>query len=107
MQDPQNRAWKLIRCLPKTLNEDEGGKLTKLFLEAFGDDEELSGSLIGHFWTGGYSGPESANLERKRDKARQWISETKSGKILSWLYRYIENLTKMIKKAEIEEERRF
>lgn len=107
LQDPKKRAWKLIRCLPKTLDEGEGGKLTKLFLEAFGDDEELSGSLIGHFWTGGWSGPESAYLSRKRDKARQWISETRSGKVLAWLYRYIESLTDMIKKAELEEERRF
>jgi hypothetical protein len=107
LQDPQKRAWKLIHCLPKTLDEDEGGKLTKLFLETFGDDKELSGSLIGHFWTGGWSGPESAYLTRKRDKARQWIAETKSGKVLSWLYRYIDNLGERIKGAELEEERRF
>ncbi|MEW6327063.1 MAG: hypothetical protein AB1487_05645 [Thermodesulfobacteriota bacterium] len=107
LQDSKKRAWRLIRCLPKTLNEAEGGKLTKLFLEAFGDDEELSDSLIGHFWTGGWTGPESAYLSRKRDKARQWLSETKSGKVLSWLYRYIENLSERIKGAELDEERRF
>jgi hypothetical protein len=107
IQDPKNRAWKLIRCLPKTLDEDGGGKLTKLFLEAFGDDEVLSEHLLGHFWTGGWSGPRSAHLARKRDKARQWISQTKSGKALSWLYRYVDNLNEMIKQAELEEERRF
>jgi hypothetical protein len=89
------------------LDENEGGKLTRLFLEAFGDDEELSGSLIGHFWAGGWSGPESAYRSRKRDKARQWVSETTPGRVLSWLYRYIERLTEMIKRAELEEERRF
>ena len=107
LQDPKKRAWRLIRCLPKTLDEAEGGKLTKLFLEAFGDDEEFSASLISHFWTGGWTGPESAYLSRKRDKARQWLSETRSGKALSWLYRYIASLTEMIKRAELEEERRF
>ncbi len=107
LQDPKKRAQKILSCLPKTLDEAEGGKLTKLFLEAFGDNEEFSASLISHFWTGGWTGPESAYLSRKRDKARQWLSETKSGKVLSWLYRYIENLSERIKGAELDEERRF
>jgi len=106
-RDPENRAWKLIRCLPKTLDENDGGMLTRLFLEAYSDDEELSCSLMSHFWTGGWSGPESAYLSRKRDKARQWISEIKSGKFLSWLYRYIDFLNRGIAEAEIREERNF
>jgi hypothetical protein len=107
VQDPKNRAWKLIHCLPKTLNQEEGGKLTRLFLEAFGDDGELSEHLLGHFWTGGWTGPESEHFARKRDKARSWISLMKSAKALSWIHRYIDNLNEMIKKAELEEERRF
>jgi hypothetical protein len=41
LQNPGTRARKLQGCLPKTLDEQDGGKLTKLFLEAFGDDEEV------------------------------------------------------------------
>jgi len=105
-EDPKKRARKILRCLPKTFDETQGGKLTKLFAETFGDGE-LGDSLMSHFWTGGWSGPESAYLAGKRDKARQWVSEIKSGKILAWLYRYIEILNDLIARAEMREERGF
>jgi hypothetical protein len=107
LQNPATRVRKLLRCLPKTLDEQEGGKLTKLFLEAFGDHENVAGSLIGHFCSGGRSGPESVYRAGQRNKARQWISETKSGKVLAWLYRYIEALNRDIEAAELREEREF
>jgi hypothetical protein len=107
MKNPGDRAWKILRCLPKTLDETPGGKLTRLFIETFGDDNDLAEDLIGHFWTGGWSWPESEYLARKRDKAREWLSKIKSGKILAWLYRYIEFLNKNIIGAELREEREF
>jgi hypothetical protein len=107
MKNPGDRAWKILRCLPKTLDESRGGKLTRLFIETFGDDHELAYDLIGHFWTGSWTGPESEHLAWKRDKAREWLSEIKSGKILAWLYRYIEFLNKSIVEAELREEREF
>jgi hypothetical protein len=61
LQNPEARVRKLLRCLPKTLDEKDGGKLTKLFLEAFGDHENAAGSLIGHFLSSdGWVGSESA-----------------------------------------------
>jgi hypothetical protein len=106
-EDAVERVWQICKCLPKTLDEAKGGKLTKLFIEEFGDSEEIANSLLSHFWTGGWSGPESKYLSRKRDRARQWISEIKSGKVLAWLYRYIEILNRRISHAEMEEERQF
>lgn len=105
--NPEPNAWRLLRCLPKTLDVNEGGKLTQLFVEAYGEDERLSSSLMSHFWTGGWSGPESAYLAGKRDKARVWIIQVESGKVLSWLYRYVDLLSKRIIDAEISEEREF
>jgi len=105
--DPEKNTWTLVRCLPKTLDESSGGKLTVLFLEVYGDDERLSSSLISHFWCGGWSGPQSAYLSGKRDKARGWIKQAKSGRVLSWLYRYVEFLNESITDAEIKEEREF
>jgi hypothetical protein len=107
LQNPETRVRKLLRCLPKTLDEKDGGKLTKLFLEVFGDHENVADYLIGHFWSGGWTGPESAYRAGQRNKARQWISETKSGKVLAWLYRYIEALNRDIEAAELREEREF
>jgi hypothetical protein len=106
MEKPAKRTRKLLRCLPKTLDEDRGGKLTRLFVETVGDGE-LGDYLMGHFWTGGWSGPESAYLAGKRDKARDWVSQIKSGKTLAWLYRYIEHLNDLIAQAEMREERGF
>lgn len=105
--NPKRNARILLRCLPKSFDDNEGGKLTLQFIEAYSDDEELSSALMSHFWTGGWTGPESAHLTRKRDRARAWISQLKSGKIRSWLYRYIDFLNKRIIEAEIREEREF
>lgn len=105
-EDPDRRSGKILSCLPTTLDEDHGGKVTKQFIETFGDNE-LAEDIIGHFWIGGWSGPESQYLARKRDKARKWISEAKSGKILAWLHRYVEHLNKRIANAELREEREF
>lgn len=107
INEPAARARRLIRCLGKTLAEGEGGLLTKLFLEQFGDDDALAGSLIAHFLTGGWTGPESIHFSKKRDEAREWISAARSGKALSWLYRYIDYLNERVEQAELEEERRF
>jgi hypothetical protein len=107
LQNPTTHARKLLDCLPKTLDQKDGGRLTKLFLEAFGDQEEIADSLMAYFWLGGRIGPESAYLVGKRDKARQWLSENKSGKVLAWLYRYIEFLNRDIATAELREERDF
>ena len=106
MENPAQRARKLRRFLPKTLDENQGGRITKFFVEAFGDGE-LGDYLMSHFWSGGWSGPRSAYLTGKRDKAREWVSEIKSGKILAWLYRYVDHLNDLIADAEISEERGF
>lgn len=105
--DPEKNTRTLVRCLPKTLDETGGGKLTVLFLEMYGDDEKIASSLISHFWSGGRTGPESAHFAGKRDKARGWIKQAKSGRVLSWLYRYVEFLNECITDAEIKEEREF
>jgi hypothetical protein len=97
LQNPEIRVWKLLRCLPKTLDERDGGRITQLFLETFGDHEEVAKELIAYFlWSGGWMGPESAHRAAQRDKARQWVSDHKSGKVLAWLYRYIEYLTRLL-----------
>jgi hypothetical protein len=107
LRNPAARARKLRCCLPKTLDEQDDGRLTRLFLEAFGDDEELSDTLIGYFLTGSWMGHESAYRAAQWAKARHWVSENRSGKVLSWLYRYIAVLNHEIEAAELREEREF
>lgn len=105
--DKENRMWLIGEVLPKTLESDEGGALTVRFIEMFCDDDQVAGSLITHFHMGGWSGPESQYLAKKRDAARKWLSEATSAKLQSWLGRYIDYLSNRIESCQIEEERTF
>lgn len=105
-ENTEERLWILEQILPKTLDRDEG-QLTLQFIEEFCDDEESATSLFWHFWTGGWSGPESQYLERKRDAARQWLAQTPSVNIQIWLEKYIDHLNNRIEKKQIDEEREF
>jgi len=106
-QDPDLRTQLILSYLPKTLDDEQGGRLTREFIETFGGTKDIDDGLISQFWTGGYTGLESQNLARKRDRARAWISNAKSEKVLDWLYRYIQYLNRRIEHAEMREEREF
>jgi hypothetical protein len=102
---PKKRVRLILRALPKTLDSADAGTLTQMFIEEFGEDEEVAGSLMLHFRAGGWTGPESEYLAAKRDKARKWLSETVSPRIQVWLGRYIEHLSDLIEAEQIAEER--
>ncbi|MCY3955946.1 MAG: XRE family transcriptional regulator [Nitrospira sp.] len=106
-KDPEKRQWLILEILPKTLDQETGGKLTCLFIEEFCDDDRMAGSLFVHFHMGGWTGPESNYLSRKRDAARQWLKEISSVKIRLWLGKYIDHLNGLIEDAQIREEREF
>ena len=105
--DVDGRRRLIQEVLPKTLNENADGRLTRLFIEKFCDDDHVASSLFGLFYTGVWSGPESDYLSRKRDAARQWLSEISSVKIQLWLGKYIDFLNGGIEAAKIREEREF
>lgn len=107
--DVDVRRWLIQEVLPKTLDEDEdtGGQLTRLFIEEFCDDDSITRSLCGHFHMGGWSGPESLYLSKKRDTARRWMSEIPSTKIQVWLGKFIDYLSNRIETSKIQEEREF
>jgi hypothetical protein len=105
---PDKRVALMYHALPKSLDQDDGGTVTRLFIEAFSDLDKVGPALISHFmYGGGWSGPKSEYLARKRDKARKWLSETTSAKIQTWLMQYIEALSADIESAQIGEEREF
>lgn len=105
--DVDGRRQLIQIVLPKTLNENAGGRLTRLFIEKFCDDDHVASSLFGHFYMGGWRGPDSDYLSRKRDAARRWLSEIPSVKIQLWLEKYIDWLNGRIEAAKILEEREF
>ena len=105
--DIDNRCHLIQEVLPRTLDENAGGQLTRLFIDEFCDDELLASYLHVHFHTGGWSGPESIYLSKKRDAARRWMSEISSPRIQVWLGKYIDYLGERIEAAKIREEREF
>jgi predicted XRE-type DNA-binding protein len=106
-EDPAARATRALQFLPKTLDPGLGGRLTERFIEEFSGNQNIAGGLTGHFWAGGWSGPRSAYLERKRDSARHWLSAAKSHAVQSWLSEFIAGLSADIESAKIGEERGF
>lgn len=103
--DPEHRLWLIQEILPQTLDQAKGGRLTRLFIEEFCDDDRVAYSLFGHL--GGMSLLKSDYLSMKRDEARQWLTEISSIKIQLWLGKYIDYLNDQIKDAKIREEREF
>ena len=105
--DKENRYWLIEQVLPKTLGIDEGGLLTRHFIEEFCSEDHIASSLCGHFEPSGWSGPKSHCLSKERDDARRWMSEISSPKIQAWLGKYIAYLSERIEEALIYEEREF
>ncbi len=106
-EDAEERLWIIEEVLPKTLEQNAGGQLTRFFIEEFCDDDKLARSLFVHFHMGGWAGPESNYLSIKRDLARQWISEIPSTKVQLSLGKYIDYLSNRIEAVQIDEERMF
>lgn len=106
-QDPDSRVVRVQQLLPKTVDPDDGGILTVRFIEEFCDQKDAAGGLVGHFWSGSWSGPESLHMEEKRTLARKWLADTTSPAVDAWLSEYIEYLSAAIESAKIREEREF
>ncbi len=104
--DLGNRCWLIQGFLPKTLDKTEG-LLTRLFIEEFCDDTQISDSLFVFFLSGGRRGPESEYLSGIRDAARQWMADISSPKIQAWLGKFIDFLNDRIEASQIREEREF
>jgi len=104
-EEPKTRVSLMASCLPKTFTLENGGKLTRMFLEEYCNDKDTSDHLISHFYSSGWSGPESAFRSEQREEARRWLTETDSPKIRAWLMLYIDRLSTAIEREQISEER--
>ncbi|NOX08712.1 MAG: XRE family transcriptional regulator [Gammaproteobacteria bacterium] len=106
-EDREERFWLIRDILPKTVDQNDGGQLTRLIIEEFFNDDKMVGSLFIHFHMGTWIGHESNHLSKIRDSVRQWISEEPSIKIQSWLGKFIDYLSNHIEEDKIKEEREF
>ena len=105
-EDPEPRAALMTtRAAPGTLDEDDGGQLTRELLYRYGQIDRVRSGISCRFHSGGWRGPTSAYLKRKREKFRRWLASGFEIEITQWIEAEIEYLDRNIEREEIDEER--
>ena len=104
-ENPKSRAGLIAHAAPRTLDDINGGKLTRELLRKYGQIDGVQSGISANFHSGGWSGPTSAYLKRKREKFRRWLAAGFAHEITRWIESEIEYLDRNIEQAEIEEER--
>ncbi|HEX2955975.1 MAG TPA: hypothetical protein VHO70_04060, partial [Chitinispirillaceae bacterium] len=104
-EDPTIRAPIIAHATPGTLSKEHGGDLTRELLIRYKMIDGVLSGIDGNFHSGGWSGPRSNYLKRKREKFRNWLAAGFEQEITQWLEEEIEYLDKSITREEIAEER--
>ena len=104
-QDVEPRAVLMAHATPGTLDIAQGGALTLELLRLYGQLEGVRNGIGAAFNSGGWSGPTSAYLKRKREKLRVWLAAGFDAVVTAWIERELEHLDKSIERELIEEER--
>jgi hypothetical protein len=103
--EPKYRAQLMAHAAPGTLDDTSGGRLTRELLHRYGHIESVRNIISGTFNSGGWSGPASAHLRRKRDRLRQWLSAGIEPEVCQWIENELEEIDRRIEWEEIDEER--
>ena len=104
-KDPESRAALMAHAVPATLDDANGGQLTRELLARYSQFEGVQSGISATFHSGGWSGPTSAYLKRKRDKLRRWLASGYDHQTTQWIESEIDYLDKQIEDEEIKEER--
>lgn len=104
-QDPEGRASMIAHCAPRSLDDEYGGTLTRALLVNYRDLDGVTGGISANFHSGGWSGPESQYLRKKRDRFRVWLGKGFDQNVVSWVEHEITYLDRRIEASEISEER--
>lgn len=104
-EDPESRAALIAHAAPRTLDNEQGGRLTRELLCRYGQFDGVQNGISATFHSGGWTGPTSAYLKRKRDKFRRWLAAGFGIDIMRWIEAEIEYLDRKIEREEIDEER--
>jgi hypothetical protein len=104
-ENPDSRAVLIAEAAPRTLDDKNGGILTRNLLSKYGQFDGVQSVISGNFNSGGWIGPRSANLKRKRDKFRRWLAAGFDYEITHWIESEIEHLDRNIEIEEFREER--
>ena len=104
-EDPEPRAVLMAHAAPRTLDDELGGRLTRELLYRYGQFDGVRNGISATFHSGGWTGPTSAYLKRKREKFRQWLAAGFEIEITQWIEAEIDYLDQRIEREEIDEER--
>lgn len=104
-EKPEPRAGVIAHAAPRTLDDKNGGKLTRELLRKYYLLDEVKGIISANFHSGGWSGPTSDYLKRKRNRFRRWLAAGYDFEITQWIEEEIECLDRNIEMEEINEER--
>lgn len=104
-EDPEHRAVLMAHAAPRTLDDEYGGRLTRELLYRYGQFDGVRSGISATFHSGGWTGPTSAYLKRKREKFRRWLAAGFEFEITQWIEAEIESLDRNIEREEIDEER--
>jgi hypothetical protein len=104
-KDPEPRAVLMAHAALRTLDDNQGGQLTRQLLSRYGQFKGVRNGISATFHSGGWTGPTSAYLKRKRDKFRRWLAAGFDVEVTRWIEGEIEYLDRYIEQEEINEER--
>lgn len=104
-EDPEPRAGLIAHAAIATLDDEQGGRLTRELLCRYGQLKGVQSGISATFHSGGWTGPTSAYLKQKREKLRGWLATGFEIDIVQWIETEIEYLDREIEREEINEER--
>lgn len=104
-KDPEARAGLIAHAAPRTLDDVNGGQITRELLRKYGQFEAVRSGISAIFHSGGWTGPRSAYLRRKREDFRRWLAAGFDYEVTRWIESEIESLDRGIEREEIDEER--
>lgn len=99
------RSVMIAHAAPRSLDDAHGGRLTRELLSRYGQFDGIRSGISCIFHSGGWTGPRSAHLRRRREKFREWLGQGFDAPVIRWIEDEIDDLDKSIERSETEEER--
>ena len=89
---------------PFLFHSDDRSCYARELLCRYGDRDEVKSALVANFWTGGWSGPESAHYLKRIEEFEAFKADETENNVIDWIDSYIKSLRKQIERARIREE---
>ncbi len=104
-ENPETRAPMMAHAVPGSLEDENGGAVTRHLLEKYSDIDGVNSGISATFHSGGWTGPMSQYLRKKRTLLRNWLSKGYESQVVNWIKHEIGVADGEIDRAEISEER--